>query len=147
VKEWRGYMVIPPKQILVVDDENSVLMSIKINIEHHFPDCVVDVAENGFDAIELFSRKKHNLIIMDISMPILDGIKAEYEIQTMCESRDWPMPDFIFCTGYLPPDEVQRLLKENPSCSLLMKPIIPRMLIEKIQQRLEPEKSAVKTGT
>ncbi|MEO5367718.1 MAG: response regulator [Magnetococcus sp. WYHC-3] len=128
------------KKILVVDDEATVLKSIKITIEHHLPDYIVDVARNGFDAIEIFSQKRHNLVIMDISMPVLDGIKSQYEIQTMCENRDWPIPDFIFCTGYLPSEEVHRLLRENPSCSLIMKPVLPQMLIAQIKQRLSPEK-------
>lgn len=135
------------KKILVVDDENSVLKAIKLSIEHHLPDYVVDVAENGFDAIELFSLKQHNLVILDISMPVLDGIKAQYEIQTLCENRDWPVPDFIFCTGYLPPAEVQRLMKENPSCSLIMKPILPNVLIEEIRQRLMTADAPAKTKT
>ncbi len=140
-------MAVTKKKILVVDDENSVLKAIQLSIEHHLHDCVVDVAENGFDAIEQFSLKRHNLVILDISMPVLDGIKAQYEIQTICENRDWPVPDFIFCTGYLPPAEVQRLMKENPSCSLVMKPVLPNVLIEQIRQRLLTADAPLKTAT
>ena len=36
----------------------------------------VDVAENGQEAVDLFYKNKYDLVLMDIMMPVMDGIEA-----------------------------------------------------------------------
>ncbi|MDI6775135.1 MAG: response regulator [Verrucomicrobiota bacterium] len=126
-----------PKQILIADDEQSVGKVYQRIITGHFPDWQVDLVANGFDAIEAFRRKRHDVVIMDIHMPVMDGAQAEYEIREFCEEREIPEPAIIFCTGYLPPDGVREIVETNPCCSLLLKPIAMDTLIKEIERRLE----------
>jgi len=128
-----------PRQILIVDDEQSVLKTYHNILTSHFPDYRIEVAANGFDAIEAFRQRRHDLMILDLAMPIMDGRRAEYEIRMFCEDREIPEPAIIFCTGYLPPDDVRDLLKINPSCSLLLKPVTTDTLVKEITKRLAPE--------
>lgn len=129
-------MVKRPKKVLIVDDEESICASFKRIVNENFPGFEVDTAKNGFDAIEAFSRKRHDIIIMDIKMPVLDGVDAHYEIQTLCENREWQVPPIIFCTGFLPPNAVRDMLKQNPTCSLLLKPVMSKALVSEIKRRL-----------
>jgi two-component system response regulator NreC len=70
-------------RILVVDDHKLVLRSIE-NLLQREPDMqVVGTAENGRIAIELAQAKKPDVIIMDVSMPELDGIRAAGEINAL----------------------------------------------------------------
>lgn len=66
-------------KILVVDDEVLIRNVIKeyAAIEGY----KVDEAQNGEEAIEMVYDNDYDLIIMDIMMPILDGVKASKEIK------------------------------------------------------------------
>jgi len=64
-----------PLKIIIAEDDFLVLMGLRSNIEklgHH----VMAEASNGQKAIELVMELQPDLIIMDINMPIIDGIEA-----------------------------------------------------------------------
>ena len=124
-----------PRQILIVDDEESVVKIYQSAIESHFPYDRIETAANGFDAIEAFRLRRHDLLIMDIHMPLMDGKRAEYEIRMYCEEQAIPEPDIIFFTGYLPPDDIKELIRKNPACSLLLKPVAVQTLVHEIEKR------------
>jgi len=68
------------KGILVVDDAAFMRMMIKdILTKNGFE--VVGEAENGGKAIERYKELKPELVIMDITMPEVDGIQAVKEIK------------------------------------------------------------------
>jgi len=70
-------------RVLVVDDHKLVAKSIK-NLLAREPDIqVVGTAENGRVAIQLAQAEKPDVIVMDISMPELDGIRAAAEIKAL----------------------------------------------------------------
>lgn len=68
------------KQVLLVEDDKVNQIVLKRMLEHLQID--VDLAANGLEAIDLSSAKKYDMILMDIQMPIMDGIKATKHIRT-----------------------------------------------------------------
>jgi CheY-like chemotaxis protein len=93
----------------------------------------VDVAVNGQEAIDLFSANKYDLVIVDIHMPVVDGIEAARKIRMIESAKeiktgvvilgmtaDW-LPDIIEecknagLNGFLPkpfrPKELSELIK------------------------------------
>ena len=63
-------------QILIVDDHNMVRRGLKILLEQ-FPGIkVVGEAANGLQAIEYVSRLQPDIVLMDLVMPVMDGIEA-----------------------------------------------------------------------
>jgi signal transduction histidine kinase len=66
------------KRILVVDDTSAFTSFLKSILENDGHSC--DVAHNGKEGIELFTKNDYNLVIMDNSMPIMTGIEAVPEI-------------------------------------------------------------------
>jgi signal transduction histidine kinase/DNA-binding response OmpR family regulator len=66
--------------VLVAEDNplNQKLMGILLNKM----DCVVDMAGNGREALEMAEKKKYDVILMDIQMPVMDGFKATEFIRT-----------------------------------------------------------------
>ncbi len=69
----------PAKKILVVDDESGILQTLRFNLERN--GYIVATAGDGRTAITLAATEKPDLIIMDIMLPILDGIEACKEIR------------------------------------------------------------------
>jgi len=69
------------KTILLVDDAAFMRMMLKDILTKNGYD-VVGEAENGAKAIEKYKELKPNLVILDITMPELDGIKAAKAIRT-----------------------------------------------------------------
>lgn len=63
-------------KVLVVDDHTMVRRALKILLEQ-FPEIrVVGEASNGLQAIEYVSRLKPDVVLMDLVMPVMDGIEA-----------------------------------------------------------------------
>lgn len=74
----------PEVRILLAED-NPVNQKV---VTYHFVKlgCKYDIANNGKEAVDLFQANPYDLILMDISMPVMDGIEAtrhirEYEKQ------------------------------------------------------------------
>jgi len=65
--------------ILVCDDEKEIVDAIEIYLRND--GYTVFKAYNGAEAIEVFSRAEIQLVIMDIMMPVMDGIRATMKIR------------------------------------------------------------------
>lgn len=63
------------KRLVIADDEPITRMDLREILEEAGYD-VVGEASDGFDAVELCKKHRPNLVLMDIKMPLLDGIKA-----------------------------------------------------------------------
>ncbi|MEE9409932.1 MAG: response regulator, partial [Candidatus Heimdallarchaeota archaeon] len=59
-------------KILIVDDNDDLRTIMKIMLREF----EVVEAKNGKEAIELFNESKPDLVLMDILMPVMDGIEA-----------------------------------------------------------------------
>jgi DNA-binding response OmpR family regulator len=67
------------KKILIVDDESAILQTLRFNLERN--GYSVATAGDGRSAIALAASERPDLIIMDIMLPVLDGIEACKEIR------------------------------------------------------------------
>ena len=67
------------KKILIVDDESAILSTLRFNLERN--GYVVATAGDGRTAIALAASERPDLVIMDIMLPVLDGIEACKEIR------------------------------------------------------------------
>lgn len=83
-------------RVLVVDDSAVVRRAMTALIESDPSMKVVDYARNGADAVEKAKRLRPDLIVMDVEMPVLDGLSALSRIQVECED---PKPAVVICSG------------------------------------------------
>ena len=71
-------------RLLLADDEQIERMALAKRLRRHF-DGSLDIKEavNGAEALELFQRERSHIVIMDISMPEMNGAEAAEHI------REW----------------------------------------------------------
>jgi CheY-like chemotaxis protein len=81
------------KKILVVDDEESIRFLYKEELEEE--GFIVELAQNGEEALEKLPFFKPDLITLDIKMPVMDGIEALKRIREV--ERQLPV---ILCSAY-----------------------------------------------
>ena len=65
--------------ILVVDDDKEIVESIEIYLRNE--GYKVFIAYDGLEALDILTNEEIHLILMDIMMPKLDGIKATIKIK------------------------------------------------------------------
>jgi PAS domain S-box-containing protein len=90
-------------RILVVDDSepNVTLIQEMLSIQGY----EVLVASNGREAVELVRSSKPDLILMDVHMPVMDGLEATQRIRRIPECALLPI---VCLTGSTGPDEEAR---------------------------------------
>jgi CheY-like chemotaxis protein len=123
-------------RILIVDDETSIVKLFKMLLEFDLPGRQIDTACNGAEAVEKFASGHHRVLIMDLHMPVMDGLHAFLNIETACRERSWEMPAVVFCTGYAPPDTVLKAVGEGGTHCLLQKPVTSETLVKTVASRL-----------
>lgn len=69
-----------PLRILLADDHTIMRNGLRLLLERQSDFAVVGEAANGREAVDLTSREKPDVVIMDIGMPVLNGIEAAKRI-------------------------------------------------------------------
>jgi DNA-binding NarL/FixJ family response regulator len=71
-------------KVLIADDQKLFAQSLKIVLENYTPLFeTIRIANDGIEMLSIMEKEEFDLIIMDISMPNMDGIKAAQEIRKM----------------------------------------------------------------
>jgi DNA-binding NarL/FixJ family response regulator len=81
--------------ILLVDDQNLIRQGLKALLELESDLQIIGEAENGQIAIDLAKELQPNVILMDIRMPIMDGVMATKEI-----CRQFPHVNILVLTTF-----------------------------------------------
>jgi DNA-binding response OmpR family regulator len=82
-----------PIRILLVDDEEHIRLLFKEELEEE--GYAIDLASNGFEALEKLKAQRFGLVVLDIKMPGMDGIQTLNEIKKI--DKDQPV---ILCSAY-----------------------------------------------
>ncbi len=69
-------------RILIVDDHALFREGLKMLINHESDMEVIAEAKNGEIAVELAHKLRPDIILMDVKMPVMDGIEATRQIIT-----------------------------------------------------------------
>lgn len=73
-----------PKNILIVDDEPAMVKGLRFNLEHQ-EGYAIDVAYDGEEALEIFDPAKHDLVLLDLMLPKLDGTEVCQKIRAVSD--------------------------------------------------------------
>ena len=70
---------MPPIRILLADDNDAVLAAVREELGAEFE--IIGTVTNGLDAVEAVRLFNPDVLVMDIAMPVLDGIAASERIR------------------------------------------------------------------
>lgn len=125
------------KKILIVDDEQDIVELVKYNLEKEGYKCYT--ANNGEEAVAKAKKKLPDLILLDIMMPIMDGIEACRQIRQDASLTDVYIA-FLTARG----EEYSELAAFDVGADdYITKPIKPRLLISRIKAILKRKKENI----
>ena len=119
-------------KILVVDDEIFFRSVLKDALKDQYE---IIEGENGEEAISLAKIMKPNLIIMDVEMPIKDGIDACRELKASVETRKIPT---ILFTSLSKKEHIARGLKAGAD-DYVTKPMCLPEILARVAAHLRPK--------
>jgi DNA-binding NarL/FixJ family response regulator len=135
-------------RVLVVDDQGLVRAGFRMILDAQ-PDIeVVGEAGDGQRAIEATARLTPDVVLMDIRMPVLDGIEATRRLAGSTRVvilTTYDLDEYVFdalgagASGFLlkhvPPEELVQAIRVVSAGDALLAPSVTRRLIEELPRR------------
>lgn len=127
-------------RILVTDDEPDVVGLIGLAFQFNRPDYVLTEAYNGKEALQRLSEQTYNLIILDVSMPEMDGFEVTRRLR---ETSDVPV--ILLTAKGMEQDKVRGL--ELGADDYITKPFGHKELIARVDAVLRRAARPLETPT
>ncbi|HHE73259.1 MAG TPA: response regulator [Chloroflexi bacterium] len=118
-------------KILVAEDERDIRDLIAFTLQ--FAGFEVVLAANGADAVELASRERPDLILLDVRMPKMTGYQTCEVLKSMPEMSSIPI---VFLSAKGQESEIQQGLDVG-AVDYILKPFAPDDLTRQVQRILE----------
>ena len=121
---------LPPEEssirVLIADDDSGFLDSLRELIDRQPELHVIGAAANGLEAIELAERLGPDAVVLDLHMPLLDGVTAAARLR-----RDHPSLCLIALTGDDAP-ALHRAVREAGADEVLLKDELVGGLLDRL---------------
>ena len=117
------------RTIVIVDDEHITRMDTREILEANGYD-VVGEASDGFEAIEVCKKYNPSLVLMDIDMPLLDGIKASKVL-----TKEKLVGGVILLTAFEDKKYIE-MAKEVGAFGYMIKPVNEKVFIPTVEMCL-----------
>lgn len=123
------------KRVLVVDDFDDAREMYAEYLE--FAGFQVETARNGLEAVEKAQEASPDIILMDLSLPIMDGWEATRRIKQDARTRDIPV---MALSGHVFSGNAEQA--RDAGCDeFVAKPCLPQDLENKIRNMLKPSRA------
>jgi DNA-binding NarL/FixJ family response regulator len=137
--------------VLIADDQALVRVGLRKILESEPNTTVVGEAEDGEDAVTAAGRLRPDIVLMDIRMPVLDGIEATRRIVTkklgtrVLILTTFGLDTYVFealragASGFMlkdaPPEEIAAAVRIVASGDALIAPAVTRAVIEEFARQ------------
>lgn len=118
-------------RILLVEDQIIVRQGLKVILEQDTNMQVTHEANNGREAIDILEKHLVDFIMMDVRMPVMNGIEATRKIK-----RQWPDIKILILTTFNDDEYALEALKEGAN-GFLLKTANPNRLIEAVHSCMQ----------
>jgi len=148
-------------RVLVADDQALVRGSFRLLVETDPGLQVIGEAATGAEAVEIATRDKPDVLLMDIRMPVMDGIEATRKITASEQTAGvrvlilttFDLDDYVYAalragaSGFLlkdtPPADLLAAIQVIAAGDALLAPAITRRLIAEFARRPQPSQQPV----
>jgi DNA-binding NarL/FixJ family response regulator len=147
-------------RVLLADDQALVRAGFRVLLENTTGVEIVGEAANGAEAVRLAALSRPDVILMDIRMPVMDGLEATRRIlaDPACSGTrviiltTFQQDEYVFdalragASGFLlkdiEPDDLRQAVRVVAAGEALLSPSVTRRLIEEFAQRPAPRQAA-----
>ena len=119
--------------VLVVEDNEANILSLKDYLE--YKGFSLHCASNGQEALDFLAQQRPDIILMDVQMPIMDGMEASRRIRA---NPDWQSIPIIALTALTMPGDRERFLAAGMN-EHVSKPVRLGELLSLINRLLAPK--------
>ncbi|MCP5054918.1 MAG: response regulator, partial [bacterium] len=126
-----------PARILVVDD----IESNRTVLQEMLPRVQLEVvtAENGEEALFIAGEYLPHIIIMDIAMPVMDGLEATEALKSNPKTKDIPV---IILSASSTAEQKEKILRDDMFTAYLTKPLNVSLLLKELSNHLPHSRTA-----
>lgn len=117
-------------EVLIVEDSKFMRNLLKKTLSDEAKYSVVGEAENGKEGVKMFKDLKPDLVLMDIVMPSVNGIKATKKIKSMNDSSK-----IIMCTSVGQESKMKKAIKAGAD-DYIVKPFQGPKVLETIEKHV-----------
>ncbi|MGA9526161.1 MAG: response regulator [Myxococcaceae bacterium] len=120
---------------LVVDDSQAMRRNIMFAL-HRMGLFTVDEAQDGVEGLKKFNQSRFDLVLTDINMPLMDGLKLVGHIRHQSGHPEVPI---VVVTTESAEEDRQKAMKLGAS-AFLVKPVQAREIVDTVRNllRLDP---------
>jgi PAS domain S-box-containing protein len=120
-----------PRKILLADDDAATQIQVRRVLEKQGQEVLV--VENGEQALETLARERFDCVLMDVQMPVLDGVAATRRIRaSKTMNRDIPI---IALTAFAMSGDREQFLEAGMD-DYMAKPVDQDLLLETLKRNL-----------
>jgi two-component system, sensor histidine kinase and response regulator len=128
----QDFAVLAGRRVLLVEDnELNQQVALELLQERGLR---VDIAENGEEALRRVAERRYDLVLMDMQMPVMDGVTATRELRRNPALADLPV---LAMTANALPSDRDLCLRAGMN-DFLVKPIAPQQLWSALAHWLAP---------
>jgi DNA-binding NarL/FixJ family response regulator len=124
---------LPVKKLLIADDHRLVRAGLRAQLEGEPDLTVVAEAENGQEALELSRRLVPDLILMDVRMPVMNGLEATRAIK-----EELPEVSILIVTTHESQEYLLEAIRAG-AAGYILKEATKQELLEAVREVLEGE--------
>lgn len=120
-------------KVLSVDDSKTIRMIVKKAFRSY--DCDIFEAENGVEGLSIANKEKPDIIVLDITMPVMDGVEMLEKMKGEESLKDIPV---IMLTAESGKENVMNIVKLGVN-DYIVKPFKGEQLIERVKKIVKLE--------
>lgn len=125
-------------KLLIVDDNPINQKFLYYSLKKYFE---IETAYNGLEAVNIMEKQNFDVVLMDLSMPVMDGAEATRQIRESIQFRNKHIPIIFVTTNDFEHERIRCM--ENGADDYLIKPIDIDELINSIDFHLKKKQHLI----